>query len=283
MKQALNSPDIFPLPPRLLTFVRHPLDRAISHYNMDVSFPQKDNLAYSFDDFLTEHDGQKWKHFMSNAMRGGLGKKNREGYEYWFIGVTEYFESSLCILYHKMGIPDREGRCKCSNRRGSEGDLTFQHNDHGVHGSPRHITQANLTEKMIECILDHNQADLSLFYSALVRLKNEADSIQSDTGIDLLCQDDRKRLVEALRVHHANPHRSEVSDSSDGSCASKNMLPTITTNAKGTGYSKSSSDKQKATANDDDDDDDSDDADVKKKKNNNKRKSGGGLKGGKKP
>ena len=270
LKQALANPDIFPLTPRLLTFVRHPLNRIISHYNMESSHSQRKNSKYSFDDFLAEHEGRNWKNFMTNKLKEGDGRfDNRaaQHHEYWFTGVTEYFAASMCILFHKMGIPDKEGKCECSNR-GSEGkdSSSFVHRDHGVHNYPHEISKANLTEKTIEYILGNNKDDISLFYSTLVHLKEEADSIQRATGIDLLCEVDRHSLVEALRQsHHDHDHGGELGSMvNDGGSSSQSSSSSSSSNSfvfKNNNADQARSVTRKAADDDDDDDDNDDDND----------------------
>lgn len=223
LSKLISASSIFPLPPRVFTMVRHPLDRAISEFNMQhkskVSSSSKSSkeieleTLHEFSLFARDEGSYQWHVPTSNpriSKRPSSTYKNKYHFfnrfsntldshsleHMWFVGVTDFYEASLCILLHKMGLP-RGARCKCSG--GSLGDhKAFVHNDHSV---SHRITAASIPASLKMSILNKSLPDMAVYVHGLRLLREEATAIRTLTRTDFLCRDGWRRLDDALHQH----------------------------------------------------------------------------------
>ena len=189
---------MFSIPPHLITFVRHPLYRAISEFDFNLVHNDwtPDIIQKRFSEFSTSSGQYIWHnkiaqnnrvHFL-NRVTNELGPYSLE--TFWFVGITEYFESSMCILFYKMGIPDVK-RCGCARR--NQG--LFVHNDHNL---TRRIDKNSVNSKHEESILNNTRHDMKLYQRGVGLLFNEANSLFQSTGVDFLCAD-REKITGLLQ------------------------------------------------------------------------------------
>ena len=200
--KMIHNRSVLPISPRLFTFVRHPVDRVISEFNynimlretykshQDVKLKEFSDFARSEGPYAKHRGARKGNIHFFNRLTGDLPTLLRS---FWFVGASEFFDSSMCILLHKMGIPDRK-RCACSART----KTAFIHNDHQVNHS---ISSSTITADLRMRILNSTKPDLELFEEGIALLLKEADRLKHSTGINFLCHD-RPKLIKMVKGKH---------------------------------------------------------------------------------
>lgn len=137
--QALN--------PRFITFVRHPIERFISHY----SYVKERGLQKPLDLSLISKQGysiDQWARRLPNVMTRFLGTDLNK---FWFIGFQEKFDESLKKLLEMLGVKADVWYDKWSPNR-------------FINSAKEHI---DVTDEQMKVIRACNKEDMKLYEKAL--------------------------------------------------------------------------------------------------------------------
>ena len=184
---VINDKSIFPYKkPRVITFIRKPLDQVLSSYRMCYDFAiakgrsREDmrmdmklvgDIDHCFDDQTCTN---RYVDFQSRILGGTFDQR-----KFWFVGMTEMMYTSLCLLRYKMGVYNST-LCDCSNRTSSK----IPHEDHH---SSHAISLSSITRNTKRVILSHSKQDIQIYDASLQFFVEELNSTETQSGIDFNC------------------------------------------------------------------------------------------------
>lgn len=171
-----------PVPFRVFTFLRNPVDRVISEYFFLKTWPKSHLYGYmnkqnvSLTEYVTSTTPQlrqRGRNGMVNSLSGIGGATIEERLElawyhmkerFVFFGILERFNESLLMLKRTIGLErtfyeKQNVRDKSSNRTATPGEL--------------------------EIIREHNQADIQLYDRALNEFDNRLDAMGPSMKMEL--------------------------------------------------------------------------------------------------
>ena len=184
---VINDKSIFPYKkPRVITFIRKPLDQVLSSYRMNYDLAiakgrsSKDmimdkelvgDIDHCFDDQTCT---DRYVDDQSRILGGSFDQR-----KFWFVGMTEMMYTSLCLLKYKMGVYNRK-LCDCSSRTSSK----IPHEDHH---SSHVISPSTVSKKTKGVILSHSKQDIQIYDASFQFFVEELHSTETQSGIDFNC------------------------------------------------------------------------------------------------
>lgn len=182
-----NDKSIFPYKkPRVITFIRKPLDRVLSSYRMnydlaiakgqsreDMMMDMKliGDIDHCFDNQTCTN---RYVDYQYRIIGGTFDRR-----KFWFVGITEMMYTSLCLLKYKMGVYNST-LCDCSNRTSSK----IPHFDHH---SSHVITTSSISKKTKRVILSHSRHDIQIYDASFQYFVEELHSAEIRSDIDFNC------------------------------------------------------------------------------------------------
>ena len=125
---------------RIITFVRDPVDRVISHFNHAISYISSDGI--DIDSFINQPINQNVQSkYLDGMPRDCIG----------FVGVTEHNDASLAIINHELGL-----------------DLSQQYTNRNT---TKTLDRERLDEGLYRRIRELNWRDLELYDWAVANLE----------------------------------------------------------------------------------------------------------------
>jgi len=184
---GIKDKSIFPYKkPRVITFIRKPLDQVLSSYRMgydlaiakgrsreDMRMDKKlvGDIDHCFDDKTCT---DRYANFQSRILGGSFNQR-----KFWFVGMTEMMYTSLCLLKYKMGVYNST-LCDCSSRTSSK----IPHEDH--HYS-HVISPSSISRNTKQVILSHSKQDIQIYDASYQFFVEELHSAETQSGIDFNC------------------------------------------------------------------------------------------------
>eukprot|EP00929_Paragymnodinium_shiwhaense_P077840 TRINITY_DN40188_c0_g1_i1.p1 TRINITY_DN40188_c0_g1~~TRINITY_DN40188_c0_g1_i1.p1 ORF type:complete len:415 (+),score=87.76 TRINITY_DN40188_c0_g1_i1:141-1385(+) len=110
--------------------------------------------------------------------------------EIFFVGITEHYQASVCLLMIKMGRPLPEF-CDCENM---EAWASFS-SIHYTHGVKKHSI-ANASAEELAMIDALTADDQRLYRAASIRFFKEVKGVQEKSGVRLICDQSLFQLFE---------------------------------------------------------------------------------------
>ena len=187
----IRRKDLFPYePPRVIVYLREPLHRFLSDYDMKLSYSyvlrkffKNQDVNHSDIDNCVK-DSMCLEHF-SNVQSKTIGKihwlTSNLYKKVWFIGITEYFYTSLCMLQYKL-CKYNKYKCDCPNRHESK----IPHMDHNVSHNLTVNTISNSTRDIINA---YQLEDNKLYPLGLKYFQDEIRVLERKSGIKFSCND----------------------------------------------------------------------------------------------
>lgn len=168
-------------PQNMVTFVRDPVERVISHFNHEARWV---NSELTIESFLNSHSAKNSQHRFLNGLPISL---------IGFVGITEQYSQSLALLDSQMAIKVEEAK--------------FNENDKKV------SNVGDLDEATLARIKEQNTLDQQLYTSA-INLLAEREALEREqkawTYIYATVSKDRKLRGIAYRTKASNPVELEV-------------------------------------------------------------------------
>jgi hypothetical protein len=187
----IRRKDLFPYEtPRVIVYLRDPLRRFLSDYDMKLTYShvlrnffRNPNVSHTNIDNCVQ-DPMCLRLF-SNVQSKSIGLQHwltSNLYEkVWFIGITEYFYTSLCMLLFKLNKYDKD-KCDCENRNENK----IAHMDHNV---PHKLTVNTISNSTRDIILDYQVLDNKLYPLGLKYFQEEIRVLERKSGIKFSCND----------------------------------------------------------------------------------------------
>jgi len=185
--KLINDRSIFPYKkPRVITFIRNPLDQVLSSYRMDYDLAiakgrsregmRMDkklvgDIDHCFDDQTCT---DRYANYQYRILGGTFDQS-----KFWFVGMTEMMYTSLCLLKYKMGVYNST-LCDCSSRTSSK----IPHEDHH---SSHAISPSSISRSTKRVILSHSQQDIQIYNASFQFFVEELHSTETQSGIDFNC------------------------------------------------------------------------------------------------
>ena len=121
-----------------------------------------------------------------------------------WVGVTELFHESLCLLFYQARGGRLPARCDCASQEGKKYEEARV-----THGLPAHDVR-DLGPAIRRRVDALTKLDRGLYAFALGRLLRRLRDMEAETGTPTLCADKRERIVRRLgddvRYAWAKPH-----------------------------------------------------------------------------
>lgn len=135
------------------TWLRHPVDRLISHYEHSLRSPDpRDGCAMAVKEQKLDIVGFARMDWMRNQMSRYLAGKPLSAFA--FVGVSEYFDRSLATFCAQFG-------------------LTYPAYVPAVNKNPAPASKTKPTEDQRRTLLELNALDVALYEAAVIRLLGE--------------------------------------------------------------------------------------------------------------
>jgi len=184
----INDKALFPYKkPLVITFLRQPVEQFLSSYRykqdlyLDLGYTLEELRARNKTGTLGGIDScvrnQACANIYANRESKTIG--HFDVTKFWFVGITEFFYSSLCMLKYKLGKYDRE-ECDCDKRDANK----LRHEDHH---SSQSLTIHSLSNSTLDIIRSYREYDIRLYNIGLRHFNNELQSTRALSDIDFNC------------------------------------------------------------------------------------------------
>jgi len=184
----VNDKTLFPYKkPMVITFLRQPVEQFISNYRYKQDMYLY--LGYTLEELWARNKTGVLSG-IDSCVRNQACVSNYANLEskvighvdvskFWFVGITEYFYSSLCMLKYKLGKYDRE-ECDCDKRDAKK----LRHDDHHSSNS---LSIHSLSNSTLDIIRSYSSNDMRLYNTGLRYFNFELQSTRALSGNDFKC------------------------------------------------------------------------------------------------
>jgi hypothetical protein len=185
--EIYNNKIIFPYKkPLVITFLRKPMDQFISSYRYkldlylslgyeinDIKLKRKFNLLSSIDNCVVNKlCFNNYLNFESKT----IGNYNNLSSKFWFLGITEYYYTSICMLKYKLSQYNYN-ECQCNLR-----DIKYiRHEDH--HSSHK-LTIKSISNNTLNIIRTNSSQDIYLYNLGLRYFYNEVLTLRTISSMN---------------------------------------------------------------------------------------------------
>ena len=239
--EIYNNKIIFPYKkPLVITFLRKPIDQFISSYRYkldlylslgyeinDIKLKRKFNLLNSIDNCVVNKlCFNNYLNFESKT----IGNYRNLSSKFWFLGITEYYYTSICMLKYKLNQYNYN-ECQCNLR-----DIKYiRHEDH--HSSHK-LTIKSISNDTLNIIRTNSTPDIYLYNLGLRYFYNEVLTLRTISSMNfsssLSYSSSSPSLLSSqssyISISSTLPTSSSIpsSSSSSGIDFNCNSLPIIT-------------------------------------------------------